>query len=294
MSVLGINRRMFSAVRGVLWVAAVSGMVTATATAQTARSASAQGSTLSIGMVQVPGGTFEMGSCLTATARDVFLGQACPDPDYDAKLSETPQHAVTVKPFQISKTEITLGQFKKFIVATGRMDLVDDEFMRYNNQGDNAPVVRVSWNDAQAFVQWLNRIDGSGWRLPTEAEWEYACRAGGTSRFCSGSDDIAQSAWSSDNSNGRHHTVALKLPNAWGIHDMAGNVWEWVQDCWTDSYVGAPTNGSAVDGGQCAMRVLRGGAWTSPIWEIRAATRGANTPTYRGNHFGFRVARSGS
>lgn len=248
---------------------------------------------LGIAMVSVPGGSFVMGSCLARSQRDVFLGRACANPDHDAKMNETPQRTVAVAPFQLSKTEVTLRHFKQFVVATGRESLVDPEFIRMNNQGDSAPVVRVSWNDAQEFVRWLNQVDGSGWRLPTEAEWEYACRAGTTDRFCAATTAEVANAWTADSSGGHQWPVALTLPNAWGLNDMSGNAWEWVQDCWADSYAAAPTNGSAVQGnGSCAFRVLRGGAWNSPIWEARAAARMNNSPDYRGNQYGFRLARS--
>lgn len=246
---------------------------------------------LSIPMVSLPAGSFSMGSCLVRSERDVFLGRACENPDYDARMNETPQRVVRVPAFQISKTEVTLRHFKQFIIATGRESLVDSEFMRNNNQGDSAPVVRVSWNDAQEFVRWLNQVDGAGWRLPTEAEWEYACRAGTGGRFCASLATEASSSWIADNSNGRQHPVGLLLPNGWGLHDMSGNAWEWVQDCWADSYAAAPSDGSAVEAASCAARVLRGGAWNSPVWETRAATRNSNSADYRGNQYGFRLAR---
>ena len=248
-------------------------------------------SSLGIAMVTVPGGSFQMGSCLVRPERDVFLGRACDNPDHDAKMNETPQRTVSVPSFQIAKTEVSLRQFKQFIVATGRENLVDAQFMQHNNQGDSSPVVRVSWNDAQEFVRWLNQVDGGGWRLPSEAEWEYACRTGGAARFCSVSANESVSAWTADNSGGHQHPVGLMLPNAWGLHDMSGNAWEWVQDCWSDNYAGAPTDGSAVQS-TCNTRVLRGGAANSAVWETRAATRTNNAADYRGNLYGFRLARS--
>ena len=246
---------------------------------------------LGIAMVTLPAGSFRMGSCLVRPERDVFLGRACENPDHDAKINETPQHVVNVPTFQMAKTEVTLRQFKQFIVATGRESLVDAQFMQHNNQGDSSPVVRVSWNDAQEFVRWLNQVDGGGWRLPSEAEWEYACRTGGAARFCSVSANESVSAWTADNSGGHQHPVGLMLPNAWGLHDMSGNAWEWVQDCWSDNYAGAPTDGSAVQS-TCNTRVLRGGAANSAVWETRSATRTNNAADYRGNLYGFRLARS--
>lgn len=246
---------------------------------------------LGIAMVSIPGGNFLMGSCLVRSERDIFLGRACQNPDHDAKMNETPQHMVAVRGFQISKTQVTLRQFKQFILATGRESLVDAQFMQHNNQGDSAPVVRVSWNDAQEFVRWLNQVDGGGWRLPTEAEWEYACRAGTGGRFCAATQRESVDAWFADTSGGSQHPVALLRPNAWGLHDMSGNVWEWVQDCWSDSYAAAPADGTAV-GGACGSYVLRGGGWNSPLWDTRAAARLGNSADYRGNQYGFRLARS--
>ena len=247
---------------------------------------------LGIAMVTVPAGSFQMGSCLVRPERDVFLGRACDNPDHDAKMNETPQRTVAVPSFQIAKTEVTLRQFKQFIVATGRESLVDAQFMQHNNQGDSAPVVRVSWSDAQDFVRWLNQVDGPGWRLPTEAEWEYACRAGGGTRFCAVPGNESRSAWTSDNSGSQVHPVGMMLPNAWGVHDMSGNALEWVQDCWADSYAAAPSDGSAVQAANCGARVLRGGGANSSTWETRAAARASNSPDYRGNLYGFRLARS--
>ena len=157
---------------------------------------------------------------------------------------------------------------------------------------DSAPVVRVSWTDAQDFVRWLNQVDGPGWRLPTEAEWEYACRAGGGTRFCAVPGNESRSAWTADNSGSQVHPVGMMLPNAWGVHDMSGNALEWVQDCWADSFAAAPSDGSAVQAANCGARVLRGGGANSSTWETRAAARASNSPDYRGNLYGFRLARS--
>ncbi len=230
-----------------------------------------------ITMVDIPAGSFLMGSCKMAedeakrlaeeNRKRAFLGKAqlstslnCSPTDSDANDSETPQHRVSIKKFQMGKTEVTLGQFKQFIAATDRSDLVNDDFMKYNAYGDDAPVVRVSWHDAQAFIQWLNKTDGGGWRLPSEAEWEYACRAGGDHKYCGG-DDLNAVGWYYDNSGKRQRAVGQKRANTYGLYDMTGNVWEWVQDCWHDSYRGAPTDGSAwTSACQYVGRGLRGGS----------------------------------
>lgn len=268
---------------------------------------------IGITMVDIPAGSFMMGSCKLASdmqegsEKRAFLGQellkeGCSNADADASDIETPQHRVNIGAFQLGKTQVTVGQFKQFIAAAGRTDLVDDNFMKYNAYGDNAPVVWVSWHDAQAFIDWLNKTDGGGYRLPTEAEWEYACRAeGGQHTYCGG-NDLNALGWYYENSGNRQRPVGGKQPNAFGLHDMSGNVWEWVQDCWHDNYRGAPSDGHAWKDdlplpawmGNCFgdKRVLRGGSWYNTAKSTRAANRGYNSPDYRSNGYGFRLART--
>lgn len=245
-----------------------------------------------IEMVNIPAGSFVMGSCLQ-DKKQAFLGESsCANPDPEAGSSETPQHRVSVSAFQMGKTEVTLGQFKAYIKGTGRTALVDDDFIKYNAYGDDAPVVQVSWSDAQNFISWLNDTAGAGWRLPTEAEWEYACRAGGNARYCGG-NDLNAVAWHNGNSGQRMHNVGTKKANAFGLYDMSGNVWEWVEDCWHDSYRGAHDDGSAwtssCSGGG---RGLRGGSWSNLAWGARAAGRSDNAPGSRNDGYGFRLART--
>lgn len=265
---------------------------------------------LGITMVDIPAGEFVMGSCkLTSEQQEenkkrAFIGAAplrvnclAGGPDGEVGDDEAPQHRVRVKAFKMGKTEVTLGQFKQFIAAENRTDLVNDEFMKYNRFGDDAPVVQVSWNDAQDFIAWLNKTDGKGWRLPSEAEWEYACRAGQRDTYC-GSDNVHDVAWFEDNSGKRQQAVGQKRANAWGLHDMSGNVWEWVQDCWHQSYTGAPVDGSAWTGGCYTFsdgssgRGLRGGSWINVARSTRAAYRIINTPGSRDYYGGFRLART--
>lgn len=212
--------------------------------------------------------------------------------DPEAENDEIPQHRVNIRPFQMSQTEVTLGQFKKFIVAAGRKDLLTDDFKKRNNQGDNAPVEWVSWNDAQDFIQWLNKVSGGGWRLPSEAEWEYACRAGGNHRYC-GSNNPDEVAWHSGNSGKHAHAVGQKTPNAFGLYDMSGNVFEWVQDYYHDNYNGAPTNGSAwTSGGEQKDRVVRGGSWDLGASSSSAANRLNRSPGHPYDGNGLRLART--
>lgn len=240
----------------------------------------------SMQIVNIPAGSFMMGSCAKQSQQN-----DCSPQDPDAKRDETPRHRVNIAAFQLAKTEVTLGQFKAYIKATGRTSLVDEDFMRYNNRGDNAAVVQVSWNDAQGFIQWMNQTQGGGWRLPTEAEWEYACRAGEQHKYC-GSDNFSEVAWHGGNSGGGQRDVGTKRANAWGLHDMSGNAWEWTLDCLNESYQGAPTNGSAWTSGNCERRVLRGGSWDDSANYSRAANRSSGGPGSRYYFSGFRLAKT--
>ena len=244
--------------------------------------------------MDVPAGGFVMGSC-KQDKKSAFLGQdggcMAREPDSDASDDETPQHRVSIGAFQMGRTEVTLGQFKAFIKATGNSQLVDDEFMKYNAWGDDAPVVQVSWHDAQAFIDWLNQSkpgsDTGTYRLPTEAEWEYAARN------LPGGRSWGDFAWYDGNSGGHQHAVAGKQPNNLGIYDMNGNVWEWVEDCWHDSYRGAPSDGSAwTSGCKSDGRVVRGGSWNLGARYLRAADRNYDSPGNRLYYDGFRLART--
>lgn len=258
---------------------------------------------IGITMVDIPAGSFLMGACNVSASmqeenkKRAFLGQEllradCTASDsYRAHDDETPQHRVSIRAFQMGKTEVTLGQFKKFIAAAGRRDLVTDDFMKYNAHGDNAPVVMVSWHDAKAFIDWLNKTDGGGYRLPSEAEWEYACRAGGRHKYC-GSDNVNAIAWHIENSN-HQQAVAGKQVNAFGLYDMSGNVSELVEDCWHNNYQSSPTDGSTWIS-QCKNtdRVHRGGHWDRQSDLTRAANRNIVTPEHRFETLGFRLART--
>lgn len=256
---------------------------------------------IGITMVDIPAGSFLMGSCKLKTEiveenkKRAFLGQEllpanCSNPVL-ASDNETPQHRVNVKAFQMGKTEVTLGQFKKFIAAAGRADLVNDEFMKHNAYGDKVPVVMVSWLDAQDYIKWLNQTEGGGYRLPSEAEWEYACRAGGQHTYCGG-NNLNVLGWHAHNSGMRPRPVGGKRANAFGLFDMSGNAAEWVQDCWHDNYIGAPSDGSEwTTSGQCKERVYRSGLWNYIDWVARAAYRGSNAADRRFSATGFRLAR---
>ncbi|MBM3363784.1 MAG: formylglycine-generating enzyme family protein, partial [Betaproteobacteria bacterium] len=147
---------------------------------------------------------------------------------------------------------------------------------------------------AQIFVQRLSAQTGKRYRLPSEAEWEYAARAGSTGDYSFGSDpsQLGQHGWFRENSGRQTRPVGQKLANGFGLHDVHGNVWEWVQDCWNASYAGAPTDGSASARGDCSRRLLRGGSWSIFPEDARAANRSWNDATYRIDSIGFRVART--
>ncbi len=215
-------------------------------------------------MAVIPAGSFEMGSD-------------------DGDSEEIPVHRVTItRSFAIGKTEVTQGQWRAV------MGSIPAEF-RSKDCGDNCPVETVSWEDAQDFIQKLNAMTGKQYRLPSEAEWEYACRAGGRHKYC-GSDKINNVAWYWGNSDSSVHPVSRKQPNAFDLYDMSGNVWEWVEDSDHDSYVGAPTDGSAWQGNG-SMHVLRGGSWDMDPWVTRAVKRFRFEPALRVKGVGFRIAR---
>ncbi len=152
---------------------------------------------------------------------------------------------------------------------------------------------QVSWDDAQEFLGKLNLMEKTNtYRLPTEAEWEYACRAGSTTRFCFGDEEaeLEDYAWYEENSEGKTHPVGQKQPNAWGLYDMHGNVWEWCQDWYGDYPAGPVTDPRGPDTGE--YRVLRGGSWGNDSRNLRSAVRDYNNPDFRHYNFGFRVART--
>lgn len=253
-----------SAVLGILFLSLASGL------AQAGEFTSFAGLTF----VDIPAGSFQMGSCKVtaetqkANKKRAFLGQpplstTCSGDSANVNDNETPQHTVHISAFQMGKTPVTLGQYKRYVTASGGTqgssgwNLINDDFMKYNAYGDDAPVVQVSWQEAKEFIEWLNKnkpaSDRGRYRLPSEAEWEYACRAGNSHAYC-GSNNPDEVAWYDGNNNHHQQNVARKAPNAWGLYDMSGNVWQWVEDAYHDNYLGAPSNGSAWTDG--ATRIL--------------------------------------
>lgn len=216
-------------------------------------------------LVEIPAGSFEMGA-------------------NNGEPDEKPVHTVAVKAFAIGKTEVTQAQWRA---------VMGNEPSYFSACGDDCPVEQVSWDDVQAYIQKLNAKSGKQYRLPTEAEWEYACRAGGKHEYC-GSDDANSVAWSNANSGKffgtTPHPVARKQANGFGLYDMSGNVREWVADAYHDNYTGAPADGSAWGDG--SLHVLRGGSWGRDPEFGRATARYKFGSNYRDFSFGFRLART--
>ena len=264
-------------------------------------------------MVSIPGGTFQMG-----------------DLSGDGDDDEKPVHGVTVPAFMMGKYEVTVGQFRRFVEATEyRTDAernTDGNAGCWSNAGekrdwmagrswrnpgfsagDDHPVVCVSWNDAEAFVEWLSAETGKVFRLPTESEWEYAARAGSSTKYHFGNsesqlcrygnhaDTSSDISWRnetcSDGVGKRTAVVGRYKPNNYGLYDVHGNAWELVQDCWNDSYAGAPSEGRAWTLGDCSRRVVRGGSWHNGPSGVRSATRDGTDHSFRSNTLGFRLAQ---
>ena len=229
-------------------------------------------------MVVLPSGSFLMGSP-PDPAPDPFSNE---QPKTIGQADEKPQHRVQIQSFSIGKYEVTQEQWYAV--------------MGHNpsaNKGRTLPVERVSWDDTQLFIAKLNQKTGQKYRLPSEAEWEYAARAGSTTIYPFGNSDseLHVYAWFGAIA-GDTNPVGLKRPNQFGLFDMLGNVWEWTQDCRHGNYAGAPTDGSAWTT-DCATNslVLRGGSWSIYPAFLRSATRGSNYPNFRSNNYGFRLAR---
>ena len=263
-------------------------------------------------MVVVPAGSFMMGS---------------PPGEEDRRYHEGPQHRVTIaEPFAVGKYEVTRGEYAVFVRETGHVDWNfcfayegggwkfrmghgwrDPGFV----QGEEHPVVCVSWHDAREYVRWLSRKTGESYRLLSESEWEYVARGGTrTARYwgereeeqCrhANAADLTAKRYNDDwdwvvsCDDGYYQTapVGSFTKNGFGLHDVLGNVYEWTQDCWNDSYTGALEDGRAWETGNCDERVLRGGSWFNSPWYLRAANRIWNLTGLRSYDFGFRVART--
>ena len=218
------------------------------------------GSNVSLDLVHIPGGTFLMGS--------------------EQRSTSQPIHQVTVQSFWMGKTPVTQEQW---------VEVMGDNPSYF--KGSTRPVEQVTWHQAKEFCEKVSKNTGHQVRLPTEAEWEYAARGGTTTEYSFGNDEtkFGEYAWFSENAEKETHQVEQKNPNPFGLFDMYGNVWEWLEDYWHNNYDGAPTDGSAwLVKGNSALRVLRGGSWYYDNY-LRSAYRNDNNPDNRNYNVGFRV-----
>lgn len=234
-------------------------------------------------MIVIPAGGVMMGSPLSEGGR---------------ASNEGPQHKVAIATqFAAGRFETTFAEWDACFLAGGCTTLPNDRGWGRGRR----PVVNVSWQDAKAYAAWLSARTNLKYRLLTEAEWEYAARAGTSTAFSTGATITSEEAnfdgAHASGGGGRYRKSTIEVgsfpPNAFGLHDMHGNVWEWVEDCWHKDYGGGPGNGSAwTDRCNERARVLRGGSWIDPPRILRSAYRSRNIPTYRGATVGFRVART--
>jgi formylglycine-generating enzyme required for sulfatase activity len=220
-------------------------------------------------MVKIPAGSFLMGS---------------PNNDGSYSDREKPQHQVNLREFYLGKYPLTQEQYRA-IMGNNPSEFRDNP---------KNPVEKVSWDDAQAFCQQLNQKTGKNYRLPSEAEWEYACRAGSQTRYYFGDDEkqLSEYAWYRENSNSKTHPVGQKKPNNWELHDMSGNVWEWCEDDWHQNHENAPKDGSSWNdfSSQTNPKLLRGGSWHNDLRNCRSANRGRGNVVSSYYDIGFRLA----
>ena len=239
---------------------------------------------IGIELVEIPAGKFTMGS---------------PEDEKDHQEDEAQVSVTLTKPFGLGKTEVTQGQWKSV------MGTEPWEGQQLVQADKDCPATYVNWGDATEFCKKLTAIERKAgklkvneeYRLPTEAEWEYACRAGTTTAFSFGNDKskLGEYGWFNGNASNAGekyaHKVGLKKPNSWGLHDMNGNVWEWCSDWYGDELSG-DTDPAGPNGG--SSRVCRGGSWRYYPGDCRSANRDSNVPSFRYDGLGFRVARSQS
>lgn len=273
------------------------------------------------------------GDFMDIPAGDFRMGDAVGDGDPDEK----PLHDVRIEALRVARTEVTRGQFAAFVRATGyrtdaerdaggvrgcfTMELSSGKWDNHAGhswrdpgvaQSDSHPVVCVSWNDAQAYIRWLNGETGRTFRLLSEAEWEYVARAGSEARYpwgmdvnlgCRHANAMDRSPW--PDGSGRSWPDQMECddeffhpapvgsfqPNDWGLHDLLGNVWEWTEDCYHDSYDGASGDGSSWTSLGCDRRILRGGSWADTPRNLRVSNRFRGAVTLRNDNLGFRLAQ---
>jgi formylglycine-generating enzyme required for sulfatase activity len=238
--------------------------------------------------VEIGPGCFRMGSRELGEGGDL-LGRWCarfglPWGDQPKPSREMPVHWVEFRRgFFIAETEVTNSQYEAFDPKHERSE---------HSLGDHDPVVKVSWEDAKKYCAWLCEKSGQAIRLPSESEWECACRAGSKREFCFGDDEkrLGEYGWYVENSDLCAHEVGTRRANAWGLHDLHGNVWEWCEDTYHENYEGAPADGTAWTEGGSPLRVVRGGGFLDRAVLCRSALRGRFLPGLRDRDLGFRPA----
>ncbi len=229
-------------------------------------------------MKSIPAGSFQMGCVRSRGKRN------------DCQTSERSVRHVSIAAFKMMTSEVTFAMWDTCVADDGCAYKPNDEGWGRASR----PVINVSYNDiTQQFIPWLNKVTGKTFSLPSEAQWEYAARSSTTTKYSWGNDiDCSRARYGHCGKQKSTNTVKSFNPNKWGLYDMHGNVWEWTQDCWNDSYKKAPRNGSAWLAGSCDRRVVRGGSWVDGAVSLRSANRARNTRTNRGNTFGFRLLLS--
>jgi formylglycine-generating enzyme required for sulfatase activity len=249
--------------------------------------------TNSIGMKLAP---IQPGEFLMGAAADEIARYKVPD---FARTDETPQHRVRItRSFQMGAHPVTVGQFRQFVKDASYKPTGGDTWAKPGfDQTDDHPVVGVTWNDAVAFCKWLSKKEGRGYRLPTDAEWEYCCRAGSTTAYPFGDDpnQLPKHAWFRANTGKGTHPVGKLPANAWGLYDMPGHVWQWVEDWYTPDYYknspaedpSGPATGFKM--GDKPAKVMRGGSWVLDAIACRSACRKGRPADYKMPHAGFRV-----
>ncbi len=255
-------------------------------------------------MVLIPPGEFMMGStneqveAALKVADEIGADQLTKD---RIQKNERPQHKVVItKSFLMSATEVTVGQFKRFAAATGYQTEAEKaaESQTYLNPGyavtDDSPAAVISWNDAVAYCDWLSTLEKTSYRLPTEAEWEYACRAGTTTQYSFGDElqQLEHYGWYNKNAISRSHAVGTKQPNNFGLADMHGNVTEWCSDFYDEKWYATSPSNDPKGPSSSSTRVIRGGNWHTYASNCRSASRPFNTLSNRVNHLGFRCVRT--
>jgi formylglycine-generating enzyme required for sulfatase activity len=224
-------------------------------------------------MIWIPGGSFVMGS-----------------PGSSTNIDERPSHTVKIKKFAISKFEVTFSEYEKYAKAT-KNPMPDDLYMEH----ETSPVIFVKWDDAFNYAKWLSEQTGQKYRLPSEAEWEYAAAGGRDTPFWWGYEEkpgMAHCFACESQFDPRKPAKIGQFPaNPYGLYDISGNVSEWVYDCWHDSYKDAPSDGSVWEGGDCSQRIARGGSYISPQQSLRVAKRDKFKSDSGYDHVGIRLAR---